>query len=471
MKRQKRAFKPKQTVNDGFSNFTMKLGVSVNSDNQLSQGWFEFNNFTRQRIQLEAGYRTNWLCSSLVDCVAQDMTRAGVEFMGEIDPIKLTELGAYWNRSGIMEDILDGVKWGRLYGGAIALILTKNADYSKPLDTTKIKKGDYLGMVIYDRWQLTPDMAELIQEGRDIGLPLWYDVLPINKRVHHSHIVRFIGDKLPHYQAVTEMLWGASILENVIDRIIAFETVTMGTANLTSRAHLRTVKVDSLRQIFATGGKAEENLVKQFSYIRQMQNNEGITLLDKTDEFETSSYSFAGLSDVILQFVQQISGAKRIPLPILFGESPAGLNATGDSDIRIYYDGIQAKQSTLNESMNKIARIVYQSLFGEQCPDDLSVKWNPLWQHTTAEKADITTKTVTSVIALHEAGIFDKVMALKEIKQLSDVTGFGTNITDDDLIDEGMGEYSHTEQEISRTDILNKVKGLLSEKTDSTKED
>ena len=452
----------RQSVNDGFQNFTSHLGYSQNNDNLLSDGFFEFNNYTKNRIQLEAGYRTNWLCSSLVDCVAQDMTRAGLQFTGEIDPKEITQLETFFSRSGILEDITDGIRWGRLYGGAIAHIMIKNVDYTKELDITKIKENDFIGIHVYDRWELSPDLTELIQEGRDIGLPLYYTITTLGIKVHHSHVIRFTGDKLPKWQAINELLWGASVIENVLDRIMAFETVTMGAANLSSRAHLRTIKVDGLRQIFAMGGQAESNLVKQFSYIRQMQNNEGITLLDKSDDFETSQYAFNGLDTIMLQFVQQISGAKRIPLAILFGESPAGLNASGDSDIRIYYDGIAAKQGILDESLTRLACIIYQSQFGKPAPEDLGIEWNSLWQQTPLEKSTITKNNIDSIVECVNAGIFDKQLALKEIKQLSTITGFGSNITDEDIEAIMPPDYQEpTEPQQSRDDLLNQAKDLL----------
>jgi hypothetical protein len=467
MRKTKRRIKsaPAQAVNDGWTNLTMGLGISPNANNQISQGYFEFNNFTKNRIQLEAGYRTNWLCSSLVDCVANDMTRAGLEFTGEIDPAELTELKTAWQRSGIMEDITDGIRWGRLYGGSIILIMLKNAKYSTPLNLAAVKEGDFLGLSVYDRWDLTPDTTQLIQEGRDIGKPMFYTINSLNGlRVHHSYVMRFEGDKLPKWQSINEMLWGASVLENVLDRIIAFETVTMGAANLTSRAHLRTIKVDSLRQVLAMGGNAEANLIKQFAYIKQMQDNEGITLLDKSDDFQTAAYNFSGLDTIILQFVQQISGAKRIPLTILFGESPSGLSSTGDSDIRIYYDGIASKQAPLDEHVIKLARIVYQSNFGTPAPEDLGIKWNSLWQQTPAEKSTVTKNTVDAITECVVNGIFSKELALKEIKQLSTITGFGTNITDEDIEEENPPAYNApdgTTPTTTRADLLNQAKDLL----------
>ena len=192
---------PTQSVNDGFANVTARLGYSASAGNSMSDGFFEFNDYTKNRIQLEAGYRSNWLCASLVDCIASDMTRAGLEFIGEIDPKEITDLQTFWQRTGIMDDLTDAIRWGRLYGGSILHIMCKNVDYSKPLDITKIKQNDFIGIHVYDRWELLPDLTNLIQEGRDIGLPEFYTITTLNIRVHHTHVIRFIGDKLPNGKA------------------------------------------------------------------------------------------------------------------------------------------------------------------------------------------------------------------------------------------------------------------------------
>src|SRR5690606_24766887 len=145
------------------------------------------------------------------------------------------------------------------------------------------------------------------------------------------------GIELSFFPAITENVWGESVLERMYDRLISFDTATMGAANLIQRAHLRTVRVDKLREVLAQGGPAENNMVTMFRLVREMQTSEGLTIIDKEDEMEMSSYTFAGMSDIILQFGQQVSGACGMPLVRLFGQSPAGLNSTGESDLRMYY--------------------------------------------------------------------------------------------------------------------------------------
>ena len=275
----------------------------------------------------------------------------------------------------------------------------------------------------------------------DAGLPKFYDVgSDINSGKvsgltwHPSRVIRFIGVQLPLWQAITEQMWGESIIERMNDRLISFDTATAGAANLINKAHLRTVQIDKLREVLAAGGKAEENLLQMFHHMRMLQVNEGLTLLDKEDQFQAHSYTFSGLSDMILQFGQQISGATGIPLTRLFGQSPAGLNSTGESDLRMYYDNIRAQQeSRLRDGMLKILRVLHRSMFGTDAPQAMDFEFVPLWQTSQKEKADIMAVVTDSIVKAHDAGIIDQATALKELKQSSDSTGIYTNISDESI--------------------------------------
>jgi len=62
-RRQRNNVKPTQSFSDGFSNVVGKLGFGQ-VDNQLSQGYFDFNYLTQNRVQLEAAHRGNWICQA-----------------------------------------------------------------------------------------------------------------------------------------------------------------------------------------------------------------------------------------------------------------------------------------------------------------------------------------------------------------------------------------------------------------------
>ena len=449
----------RQKVNDGFANFVSRLGVG-NVDNQLSQGHYQPNLLTRNRMELEWAYRGSWIVGAMIDTVAEDMTKAGVTITSNEAAENVEDFQAGLSRLQIWNSLQDTIKWARLYGGACAVMMIDGQDLASPLRIESVGKGQFSGLTTYDRWQLYPDLTEVISNGPDMGLPAYYYIITSNSllsaelknnqnsstmlgtgiKVHHSRVVRMIGVKLPFFQAITEMMWGMSELERIHDRLVSFDTATMSAANLINHAHLRTVRVKDLREIMSSGGKAEEGLIKMFEYMRLLQSNEGITLLDSEDEFSTTAYSFAGLSDMLLQFGQQLSGASGIPLVRLFGQSPAGLNSTGESDIRNYYDNINAQQeSNLRPGVDKILRVAYQSLFGVPAPKDMQFKFTSLWQLTDEQKANIAKTKSETVAGAFEAGLISKHVAVKELRQSSAETGVFTNISDED-IDESENE-------------------------------
>lgn len=429
---------------DGFANFVSRVGLGT--DNQLSASNYYFDMLTRNRIKLEAAYRGSWVVGSIVDSVAEDMTRAGISLSTNESEEDIKEFHSYLNRMRVMSALRSGIQWGRLYGGAIAVMQIAGQDPSTPLRIETVGKDQFRGLAVYDRWQLQPQLNDVINEGPNIGLPAYYTIVTdsmsfnpgqqpsplVGQKVHHSRCFRFIGLELPFFQAVTEFMWGESILERLWDRLVAFDNATMSTGQLVDRAYLRTVQVDKLREIIAGGGPGLEGLTKMFDMMRQLQDNEGLTLLDKEDTFATTAYSFAGLSDVLLNFVQQLSGASQIPLVRLFGQPPAGLSGNADGEIRLYYDNINAKQEAmLRDGLESLVRVMWASRFGVPAPGDLEFSFVPLWQMSAADQANIAKTNTETVLAAFDSGLVDKPTAMKELRGLSGDSGLFSNITDE----------------------------------------
>lgn len=430
---------------DGFDNFVSRLGL--NNDNTLSAGTYEFNLITRNRIQLEAAYRGSWIVGVVIDAVAEDMTRAGVDITTTEADADIPKIRNQMTKLQIWQSLATLVKWGRLYGGAIGVIQIEGQDLATELDLDTVGKNQFKGIVVYDRWQLNPDLTRVIETGPETGLPKYYQIVnnaaqvqPTNptptgqQTVHHSRCIRYTGVDLPFFQAITEMMWGESVLERLWDRLISFDNASLSAGSLIDRANLRMVGIDGLRDIIGAGGEEMKGLLSQFEMMRSLQVNEGITLLDKNDAFETVSYSFAGLSDMLLQFGQQLSGACGIPLVRLFCQSPAGLNATGDADLRMYYDNINSQQeSKLRNGMDILLKVLWRSTLGKAAPEDLEFEFTALWQMSETDKATNAKTTTETVIGAVESGVVSRKTGLVELRDSSSNTGIFSNITDEEI--------------------------------------
>lgn len=423
---------------DGFQNFAARLGLGAGS--QQDQSTYGFDFLSRDRLKLEAMYRSSWIVGQVVDVVAEDMTREGINIRGLDDPKDAELIQAKLDELEIWNEITNVIKWGRLYGGAIAVMLVDGQNVSTPLNIDTVSKDQFKGLMVLDRWLVQPTLQDLVTEyGPDFGMPKYYDVIAdslglSNQRIHYSRIIRFDGVDLPYWQRIAENLWGQSVIERLLDRLVAFDSTTTGIAQLVYKAHLRTYKVKGLRSIIAAGGKALDGLVKQMEHIRLWQSNEGMTLMDAEDVFEAHSYSFSGLDAVLLQFGQQLSGASQIPLVRLFGQSPAGMNATGESDLSNYYDNInQQQERRMRTGLGKLLKIVSLSALGKKLPDSFNFDFASLWQMDDVQKADVATKITDAVCKAEDQGLITQKIALKELRQSSEITGIFSNITDNDI--------------------------------------
>lgn len=462
-------------TNDSYTNFAAKLGIGT--QNLSSAGTYGFNPITRNRLLLEWIHRGSWLGGVAVDLVADDMTKRGVSLLGGIKPKDIEHLDRAATTLDIWGKLNDTVKWSRLYGGSIAVMMIDGQNVASPLNVDRIQKNQFKGMQVLDRWMIEPSLNDLVTElGPELGMPKFYTVnsdAPAlrSAKIHYTRIVRLEGIRLPFNQRMTENYWGISVIERLYDRMVAFDSATQGAAQMVFKAYIRTYKLKDLRQIVATGGDALVGLLKQIEMMRLFQSSEGITLLDGEDEFEGSaagSASFGGLADALVQFGQQLAGALQIPLVRLFGQSPAGLNSTGESDLRTYYDGINQQQNRhLKNPVTTIYRVLAISE-GVNLPEGFAIEFRPLWILSDMDKVQIANGIATAVSTVDQGGIISRPTSLKELKQSSNTTGIFTNISDEELkaaemdplpgaeealmLESGTQELEHGEREQDRAD-------------------
>ncbi|HGM6996137.1 TPA: DUF1073 domain-containing protein [Serratia marcescens] len=424
---------------DSYQNFTARLGLRT--PNMSSDGTYQPNWTSRNRLQIENAYRSSWLVGVAVDAVADDMTRKGIAITGGLKPEEKSKLDNAWEELALWDRLNDTIKWGRLYGGAIGVIMIDGQDMSSPLRVETVGPGAFRGVMVLDRWMVTPTTQDRVTEmGPDFGTPKFYQVVTTATgippwKIHYSRIIRFDGVTLPYQQMLTENDWGQSVVERIFDRLMAFDSATTGAAQLVYKAHLRTYSIKGLRSVLGMGQNtaAYKGLMAHMDMIRQYQSIEGMTVMDAEDEFATHSYTFAGLSDVLAQFGQQVAGAVGIPLVRLFGQSPAGFS-TGETDLSNYYDNVSTQQERrLRRPLHKVMQVLHMSLFSRPLPDDFAFEFNPLWQMSEPDRAGVAVNTVEAVTKAVEAGLMTPKAGAQQLKESSRITGVGSTITDEDI--------------------------------------
>ena len=423
---------PKATgrTSDGFDNFAANLGLG--RDNLLAKsGYMSRGHVTRSRGELEDMYRSSWVVGRMVEVVAEDMVRCGISVHGGLEPDDVSLLLKAYRDTGLPGRLTDAIKWGRLYGGSLAVMLFDGQAPHTPLDMNAIVPGSFRGLYVLDRHEVTPSTETVQDLGPMLGYPAWYTIHAgqgESLRVHHSRVLRFIGVDLPGDMRRTEQHWGASVVERAYDRILALDSATHGSANLLFKSFLRVVGVSKLRDILAAGGQAEKGLLRMFAMIRQFQSNEGITLLDREDTFTTHSWNFAGIYDALQAFCEQIAGATGIPLVRLLGQSPKGFSS-GESDMRVYCDTILTQLEDDKRPADAVLfNVLSRHLWGRPLPADFNFEYQSLLAPTEEEKSAIAAADSQRVVALHNAELINKDQAVAELKDASRLTRRFSNI-------------------------------------------
>lgn len=425
---------------DAFSNVLARLGAGT--PNLLEGTEYSLQRMSRDFNTLNALYRESWIVRRIIDVIPADMLKNWITITSGLDPDVEKRLSLTLRRTQLIDKLKRGMQWGRLYGGALGVMLVKHQGYdlSQPLQLDWIMPGDFAGLLIFDRWNGVNPSSELIEDisDPDYGYPKYYTVTDPagggSVKIHHSRVIRFTGNTLPFWEEIAEMQWGASVVESIFDELRKRDNVSWNIAQLTFMANIRVLKMQDLGQLLAaTDNESQAELLRTLEAQNMLLNNMGMQVMDAADGLETHQYTFGGLADCYQQFIMDISGAAEIPVTRLFGRSPSGLNATGESELQNYYDMIAEKQeSYLRPILNKVLPPFIISTLGS-LPDDFDFEFDPVAEPSDKERADLAKCGTDNVVAAYNAGLISQRTALKELKQQSERTGVWTNITDEDI--------------------------------------
>ena len=429
-------------TNDSFSNPFARLGFG--QPNLLEAAEYPTTRMTQNYPLLNSLYRNDWIATKIIDVIPEDMTKNWYRLTSQVQPDKMEELATLERRTHIRRRILEGLRWGRLFGGAAGIMVIEGQEHmlEEPLDLNLIMPGQFKGLIIADRWSgVYPDSA-LVQDisDPDFGTPEFYNFsmseteIAYGIRVHHSRVVRFTVRELPYVERISESYWGLSELEHVYTELNKRNTSSANIAQLILQANIRTYKMNELGELLvATDAKSQRDLYQTLMMQNFLMSNMGMNVMDKEDDFVTNQYTFSGLNDIYESFMLDIAGAAEIPVTKLFGRSPAGMNATGESDLINYYDKVkQQQESILRPILEKLLPIMCLSTWGV-IPDDLNFEFNPIRDSSESERADLMSKYTGAVIQAYQANVVSQKVALKELRQTSSFTGAWTNITDEDI--------------------------------------
>ena len=425
------------SVQDAFSNPLFRLGYGSQSPLEATE--YPLTRMTDNYALLNSLYRDNWVVQNVVGIIPDDMTKKWFAPAGAVGPEHLKELDRVQRVTALRERVNEGLRWGRLYGGAAGLIMIRGQEgmLGQPLELESIYPGTFQGLYILDRWQGVVPGMELVFEGGE-PVPAYYSITDARgntvAKVHHSRLVRFTGRDLPFLERVAELYWGESEVEALYNDVVKHDNVAANMAALTFRANVDTMEVQNLDQLFSvTSGEQQRRFWNVMQAQSVMKSNFGMQLVNRGDQIKNTQYTFTGLQEVYDSMCLDLSGASRIPVTKLFGRSPAGMNATGESDLRNYYDYVDTlREAKLRPILEKLLPVLAMTAWGA-VPDGLDITFQPLWTPTAKEVAEIAKTKSEAIVSGYQAGLLNVDTAQKELKKLADETGMFDSISEEEI--------------------------------------
>lgn len=407
-----------RTITDGLTNLVANLGTPRD---KAAASFYQLPQLTGE--QLWAAYRSAWLPRKIVDIPALDSCRAWRSW--QADSKLITAIEAEETRLGLQQKLLEAQIKARLLGGSAIYISTGEQDPSKPLNPERVKKGGIKHLTVLSKRLLHANSIELDPDSPYYGKPASYNLSAQTRQVtiHPSRLAIFVGAPVPEEDLATgpEQGWGDSVLTAIMDQIKQADGTSANVASLIFEAKVDVLRIPELMSKLASDTAFEQQLLDRLALAAMAKGINGMLVLDKEEEYEQKQAQFGSLRDLVLVFMQLVSGAADIPMTRLLGQSPAGMSATGESDIRNYYDRIASMQSlVLTPALANLDECLVRSALGNR-PDDVFYNWRSLWQTSEKERADIGKVVAESIKVVNETKLIpEEVMSKVAVNMLTE---------------------------------------------------
>lgn len=367
---------------DSLTNLVSGLG---SEKDKATYGRFAFNYLTK--AELDAAYSNNWIAQKLVNAPADDSTREWRTWdVGKINARKLLNEERRLNVRGVVNRAM---RLARLHGGSLVILGTGDGDPMQPLDIDRIKAGGLLYLHVLSRWEVATGPLDRDPQSQHYGEPEWYELYsPGNTvRLHPSRAVRFYGIK-PMEVLTSFDGWGLSILQPVYDQMRDSAALPQALAALAQEAKVDIIQMPNLTQN-AINPDYRAKITARFALANMSKSVVNALLLDAEEKWTQKVVSPTGWPDAIRIILEIVAGAADMPATRLLGTAPKGLSATGESDLRNYYDMLSSRQEVdLRPALHRMDEAVKRSALGAN-PAGADYYWNSLWQLRENEASSI----------------------------------------------------------------------------------
>ena len=321
----------------------------------------------------------NGLIRACIETVADDMTRNWVEFQqeGEDDSEdgeaqeRLERLEKAVKRLDLQKAMHRAAAMTGYYGGCLLYLDTgaTGPDLKLPLSleswSREARPGFLKGVRVVDPVNCFPGTYNSTDPLRaDYYVPKMWWVL--GQEVHASRLIRVFANEPPLLFRPSYNFLGIPKAQILWDYVMHFQENRASVNRLMGKFSQLVFKT-SMTDILTGGASDLSGLMARLQIMAQNRSNDGVIAIDKdAEDIIKVETPMSGLTDVPRQSLEFVAAINRTPVVKLLGISPSGFNATGESDLRNYYDYILSQQeAVLRPALQRVLEVLQVSLFKE----------------------------------------------------------------------------------------------------------
>lgn len=381
----------KRRRNDGFYDAFIQPSV------KHAIGQYIQNNSGYERMaddwELTEIYK-NALARRIVTAPIDDSVKNGLKIKGDTDD----KILQYMETINVEGAFVEAGYWDRLYGRSCIFIMAD--DGGKADEPINLNKLDSIkGFVVYDKRCIIEDQTGFLinddPNDSNFGKTEYYTITPLNGQqftVHHSRVLMFDGEILPRQERIQNNGAGLSCLNGIIKAIRRNDTAHARALDIIERISQAVMKLRGMSELLQSE-EGTNQVKRRLDLIDMARNLLNTIAIDTDDDFAIHNMSVAGVREIIQEFQQELSGMTSIPVTILFGRSPAGMNSTGSADFENYYNLVRRYQRTKQKpALEKLIKLIQHCKNGPTKGkelEDWQIEFEPLKQMSEKEQADL----------------------------------------------------------------------------------
>lgn len=371
------------------------------------------------------------------EIIAKEMTRKWIRFVSTGDEDKtevIAKIEAEFKRLKVQDKFKQAAELDGFFGRGQIYIGVDGAspeEVAMPLSLSKHKLANKkLSLRVIEPIWTYPDAYNSSDPLRDdfYRPQAWF---VFGKRVHASRMLTFVSRDVPDILKPAYGFGGLSLSQMAKPYIDNWLRTRQSVSDAVHNFSVMVLKTN-LSSVLNNGGATQMALRAQL--FNTARDNNGLMMVDMNEEdFANVSMPLGGLDHLQAQSQEQMSAVTGIPLVVLLGITPSGLNASTEGERDTFDAWTQSQQATLfSPPLDKVLDVVQLSLFGAIDPA-IGYVYEPLQVMSDADKAGVEKTKVETDGLLIDKGVIDPLEARTRLA--NDADSFYTGLDLDKQIE------------------------------------